>query len=228
MLPIQVGSAVVFGATGLIGRHLIEELRGPDVRITTAGRRPPDLPAGVPPLPFHPVDFDEWVEDPSIGASLFEGVDAVFIALGTTMRRAGSREAFRRVDLHYVLAAARAARLAGAPQLLAVSSLGASTGARTFYLQVKGEAEEALQALGFPSLTLARPSLLLGDREESRPMEVASGVALRLLGPALRGPFTRYRPIEARTVARALVRAAADPATGTAILESHHLEKLGV
>ncbi|MBT8336001.1 MAG: NAD(P)H-binding protein, partial [Gemmatimonadetes bacterium] len=195
--------------------------------VVTGGRRAPPAPLAGPAPDFHEVDFEAWAADPTRGVPLFRGADAVFVALGTTLRAAGSRDAFRRVDLDYVVSVARAARAAEATQLLPVSSVGASTRAGSFYLQVKGEAEEALRGLGFPSLTIARPSLLLGDRDESRPLEAVSTVALRLARPILRGPFARYRPIEARTVARALVRAAADPATGTAILESHHLAKLG-
>jgi uncharacterized protein YbjT (DUF2867 family) len=227
VLPVRVGRAVVFGGTGLVGRHLIAELTTAGASVVAVGRRPPQPPPGGPAPDFHEADLEAWATDPTVGVPLLTGGQAVFVSLGTTLRKAGSREAFRRVDLDYVVAVARAAREAGVPRLLAVSSLGASVRAGSFYLQVKGEAEEALRGLGFPSLTIARPSLLLGDRAESRPLEAVSSVAFRLLRPLLRGPFTRYRAIEARTVARALVRTAADPPTGTAVLESHHLATLG-
>lgn len=173
------------------------------------------------------VDFEQLVREPGAGSPLLRDASVVFIALGTTLRRAGSRDAFRRVDLDYVHAVGSAARQAGVPHLVAISSLGASVAGSTFYLRVKGEAEEALTALEFPSLTIVRPSLLLGERSEVRRGERASAVLLGAARPLLRGPFQRYRPISARVVARAMVRAAADPPNGVAIFESHHLASLG-
>lgn len=226
MIPRLPPTAVVLGATGLVGGYLVSELTTSGVAVTVAGRRP--LPGHHDPaLSFHLLDFEGLRADPSTGTDLFAGDPAVFVALGTTRKAAGSKEAFRRVDLEYVRAVGQAARAAGVSHLLAVSSVGASVTARNFYLQVKGEAEEALDALDFPSLTLARPSLLLGHRTTPRPLERWSGALMGSLRPVLKGPFTRYRPIHARTVARALVQAARDPATGTAVLESHHLARLG-
>lgn len=227
MIPRLPARAVVLGATGLVGGYLVDELTASGVAVTVAGRRPPPTGRHDPAPRFQALDFEGLRNDPAGGVDLFEGDPAVFVALGTTRKTAGSKEAFRRVDLEYVRAVGQAARAAGVSHLLAVSSVGASVTARTFYLQVKGEAEEALEALGFPSLTLARPSLLLGHRTTPRPLERFSGVFMGSLQPVLKGPFTRYRPIHARTVARALVQAARDPATGTAVLESHHLARLG-
>ncbi len=228
--PLLVGPAphraVVLGATGLVGRALVRELIRVGTRVVAAGRSPPDADVSFE-VAFHPLDFEALCESPDAAGVLFEGVDAVFIALGTTRRQAGSREAFRRVDLDYVRAAAQAARLGGVPHLLAVSSLGASLTGSTFYLRVKGEAEEALTALGFPALTLVRPALLLGPRDEPRPGERVSAAVLRGLRPVLRGALQRYRPIPAEVVARAMVRASGDPPSGVAIFESHHLAALG-
>ncbi len=203
--------------------------RGPDDRSAEAGRAAHDRGAGAPPTnwTFEAVDFERLVEDPDAGPACLRGDPVVFIALGTTRKSAGSREAFRRVDLTYVRAAATAARRAGVNHLLAVSSVGAKPSASTFYLRVKAEAEEALMALGFPSLTLVRPSLLVGERPQPRPGELWSARAMAVARPFLRGPFERYRPIEARVVARALVRLAADPPHGVAVFESHHLASLG-
>lgn len=228
--PLLVGPAppraVVLGATGLVGRALVRELVRVGAKVVTAGRRPVD-PAPSHEVDFHPLDFEALRDSPDAAGALFEGVDAVFIALGTTLRQAGSREAFRRVDLDYVRAAAEAARVGGVPHLLAVSSLGASLTGSTFYLRVKGEAEEALTALGFPALTLVRPALLLGSRDAPRLGERVSAVVLRALRPVLKGAFERYRPIPADVVARAMVRASGDPPSGVAIFESHHLATLG-
>lgn len=227
MVPRLPRSAVVVGATGLVGGYLVDELAGAGVRVRAAGRRAPAAGRHDPAPEFRALDFEALLDDPAAADGFLDDVPAVFVALGTTRGAAGSKEAFRRVDLEYVRAVGEAARRSDVPHLLAVSSVGASTAASTFYLQVKGEAEEALQALAFPSLTLARPSVLLGHRSSPRTLERVSGAVLGAMAPVLKGPFARYRPIHARTVARALVQAARDPATGTAILESHHLARLG-
>jgi uncharacterized protein YbjT (DUF2867 family) len=206
---------------------LVRELVSLGTQVTTAGRRALTLDSSPPGIDFHPIDFEALCGSPHAVDPLFEGVSTAFIALGTTLRAAGSREAFRRVDLDYVRAAAQAARHGGVSHLLFVSSLGASATGSSFYLRVKGEAEEALTELGFPALTLARPALLLGDRDERRLGERVSAVVLRGMRPLLRGPLQRYRPIPAQVVARALARASCDPPSGVAVFESHHLATLG-
>jgi uncharacterized protein YbjT (DUF2867 family) len=229
--PFLVGpaplKAVVLGATGLVGRALVGELTRAGTRVVTAGRRPLGIESESAGIDFHPLDFEALCTSPDAAGSLFDGVSTVFIALGTTLRRAGSREAFRRVDLDYVQASALAARDGGVAHLLAVSSLGASATGSTFYLRVKGEAEEALTGMGFPALSLMRPALLLGARDEVRRGERVSAVLLRGLRPLLRGALQRYRPIPARVVARAMVRVSCDPPSGVAVFESHHLATLG-
>ena len=127
--------------------------------------------------------------------------DHIFCALGTTMRQAGSEAAFREVDFDYPLALARAALARGAGHFLLVRAVGASPPSRIFYNRVKGEVEAAIAALGFRSLTIARPSLLLGDRGEFRPKEQL-GRLLGLFAPP------RWKPVAAERVARALVNAA--------------------
>jgi uncharacterized protein YbjT (DUF2867 family) len=140
-------------------------------------------------------------------------VDAIVCALGTTMRQARSRERFRRVDFDYPLEAARLARARGVPHFLLVSALGANARSRIFYNRVKGELEEALGGQGFPSLTIVRPSLLLGSRREFRLGEVIAK-HLAFLTPA------RIRPVSARAVAAALVASAMNPVPGRILLES--------
>jgi uncharacterized protein YbjT (DUF2867 family) len=147
-------------------------------------------------------DHPEWFQ-----------VDKVFCALGTTIRQAGSQEAFRRVDYAYPLAIAKAARSRGARHFLLVSALGADARSSVFYNRVKGELEQAVQALGYPSLTIARPSMLVGDRKEPRfGEEVAKRIGW-LLPP-------RWRPVRASQVAAALVNAAHENAPGVQILEN--------
>ena len=147
-------------------------------------------------------------------AGLGEKVDDAFCALGTTIKAAGSREAFRRVDFGCIVALARAARAAGAQRLMVVSAIGASARSVIFYLRVKGETEEAVAALGYPALHIFRPGLLLGKRSDSRPRE-ALGMALApFLNPLMLGPAKAYRSIPADTVAAAMITTAGTGRTG--------------
>ena len=140
-------------------------------------------------------------------------VDAIICALGTTMRQAGSRERFRRVDFEYPLEAARLGRARGVAHYLLVSALGANSRSRVFYNRVKGELEEALASQGYPSFTIVRPSLLLGARREFR---LGEAIAKRLAFLAPAG----IRPVSARAVAAALVASAMNPAPGRTVIES--------
>lgn len=152
-------------------------------------------------------------------------IDVAFCCLGTTIKRAGSREAFRAVDHDAVVAFGRRARAAGARHLLAVTALGADARSSIFYNRVKGEAEASLAGLGFEALTVLQPSLLLGERQESRPGEHAAIIAARALAPLI--GWLPSRPIEALTVARAMMRLGLEPARGTRIVKNAELFTLG-
>ena len=153
-------------------------------------------------------------------------VDDVFCCLGTTMKRAGSEEAFRRVDFTYVHELARLASRHGASRFLLVSALGANSRSRVFYNRVKGEVEEAVRKLPFDGVHIFRPSLLLGERRESRPGERFAILAARALGFMFVGPLGRYRPIAARAVAVAMIRIAKDAARGVHVYESDRIRAL--
>ncbi len=143
----------------------------------------------------------------------------VVCALGTTMRRAGSPEAFRRVDHDYPLALARLALAQGASHFLLVSAVGASASSRVLYNRIKGELESAILALRYPSVTIVRPSLLLGERAEFRlGEEVARRLSFLMPG--------RYQPVAAWQVAEALVRAARDDHPGVRIIENRELRQI--
>jgi uncharacterized protein YbjT (DUF2867 family) len=159
-------------------------------------------------------------------ASAFAGAD-VFCCVGTTIRAAGSQEAFRRVDHDLPVKAARVASAAGARHFLLVSAAGADAGSRIFYNRVKGETEAEVAALPFAGVALLRPSLLLGDRGESRPAEALAQRLAPLLSPLLAGPLRRYRAIHARTVAAAMVRLAKEGVSGSRTMESDQIERLG-
>jgi uncharacterized protein YbjT (DUF2867 family) len=203
----------VAGATGLVGQSLVRQLAAErtwrEVRALVRHSLPAELSApSVIPVP---VDYDRLDPPPP-----WARADQVFCALGTTMREAGSAEAFRRVDFEYPVALARAALARGARHFLLVTAVGATPSSRVFYNRVKGEVEAAITALGFRSVTIARPSLLLGRRTERRLGE-QFGKILGLISPP------RWRPVQAAQVARALVEAAKRDLPGIRILENREL-----
>jgi len=213
---------VVLGATGLVGGHLVEALLADAgvTRVVAPGRRPVDRWRETGRVETPVVDFAH------LEPSAFSG-DQVFLCLGTTLRKAGSRAAFRAVDFDAVLASARSALEAGARDAFLVSSVGAGPGARGFYLRVKREAEEAVAALPFRSVHVFRPAILTGARSESRPVERA-GIVLATMGaPFMVGRARRYRPIAAVTVARAMARVAVRPGEGVHVHESEEIQILG-
>ena len=204
---------LVAGATGLVGRELLAALaQDPAVGEVLALVRRPVAPEAIPERVRQVlVDYDALERHVARHPA-----DQVACALGTTMRQAGSERAFRKVDLDYPLALARAARAAGARHFLLVSAIGADPRARTLYSRVKGELEEGLRALGFPALTIARPSLLDGAREEDRPLERWAS-RLAFLAPSA------WKPVHGRQVARALARAAREDRPGVQVLENRAL-----
>ena len=133
--------------------------------------------------------------------------DAALCCLGTTLRKAGSRERFRAVDVDCVVTFARAARAANARRFIVISSVGANPGSRNFYLRTKGEMEQALEGIGFESLDILQPSALLGWRRNVRPLELAATGLMPLVNPLLVGRYLPYRGIAARTVGQAMLGA---------------------
>lgn len=203
-------TALLLGATGLVGGHALDAFlaaRGPDgaprwERVVTPVRRP-IAPRDARHEP-HVVHFDAL----DAHAELF-ACDTLVVALGTTIRAAGSREAFRRVDVEIPYEAAQRAHAAGATQALLVSSAGASETSPFFYSRCKGEVERRFQEVGFATVQILRPSLLTGELDEARPGERAAEVALGVLRPLLRGPLREARPTPAESVGRALAALAA-------------------
>jgi uncharacterized protein YbjT (DUF2867 family) len=215
---------LVFGASGMVGSALLARLTSePDIAgiVAPTRRQVPEL-MGRSGVSAPLVDFDDLP-----GGLAGIRAEQVFVCLGTTMARAGSQAAFRRVDHGAVVAASRAALGAGAHDLFVVSSLGANPSARSFYLRVKGEAEEELRALPFRSIHVFRPSLLAGARRESRPVERLAMLMGNLVAPALAGPLRRYRPVAADTVAAAMVNTARSPAPGRWVHESDEIARIG-
>jgi uncharacterized protein YbjT (DUF2867 family) len=209
-------SALLAGATGLVGRALLPMLLAGDPyqRVQVLLRRAVPAIVACTKLKVQQIDFARL-------PAAFPAVDDVYIALGTTIKVAGSEGAFRQVDFDFVVDTARAARAAGAARLAVVSALGADPGSRVFYNRVKGEMEHAITQLGYASVVIARPSLLLGDRAAlGQPARSGEALAARLLGPLSWAVPRRVRPIPAQAVAAALLAAVLDGTPGVRILES--------
>jgi uncharacterized protein YbjT (DUF2867 family) len=211
-------TALLAGATGLVGRELTRAWDGPGL-LHLLVRRP--LAATVPRSQrVHVVDFAALPPLPR--------ADEAYCCLGTTIKAAGSQAAFRAVDLDAVLAFARAAQAAGVQRFGLVSALGASPRAASFYSRVKGEMEAAVGALGFANLVIARPSLLAGDRSAiGQPTRLGERLALRLTAPIAALIPQAVRPIEARSVARGMLAAMQQRPRGTRIVDSAELQELG-
>jgi len=218
----QSRTALVAGSSGLVGGHLLRQILDNPAydRVTALTRR--TLPLTHKKLVQQVVDFDRLAE---VGD--FPRVHDVFCCLGTTIRQAGSQEAFRKVDMTYVAELGRMAVRHRTTQFLVVTALGADPRSRVFYNRVKGETEEAIRRLQFEGIQIFRPSLLLGKREQSRPAERIAGLLSPLVGWVMMGPLARYRPIKAATVARAMVRVARDAPRGSHVYESDEIRRLG-
>jgi uncharacterized protein YbjT (DUF2867 family) len=200
-----VTTALLAGATGLVGGHLLRLLLADDAwdQVVTVGRREVDV--------RDPKLVQLHAALPEVGD--LPPVDDVFCALGTTIKKAGSQDAFRAIDHDAVVALAGAAQRAGAGSFLHVTAMGASAGSRVFYNRVKGEAERDVAAVGIARTVAFRPSILDGDRPESRPGERAGLVVMRALAPVL----GRFRPTSAEDVARAMVHVAHGAATPSVV-----------
>jgi len=206
-------TAILAGATGLVGgeclRRLLASPRYERVIVVTR-RKLADVPADRK-LRQVVTEFENLgeVRDRLRG-------DHVFCALGTTIRKAGSQERFRAVDYEYPLRLAQLTRKNGARHFSIVSALGASRTSPFFYSRVKGEMEEGLQQLGWPSLAIVRPSVIAGDRAESRPLERLSEHLLRF------APAT-WRPVPAGDIAAAMIVMALRERPGVTVLESREI-----
>jgi len=207
-------AAAIAGATGLVGGRVLRRLLDdPAVgRVVAPTRRA---------LPPHPK-----LENPLIGAGFppLDRVDEAYGCLGTTRKDAGSDAAFRAVDLDLAVAFARAAKAGGARRFGLVSSLGADAGSSLLYPRTKGEAEAAIAGLGFETVVIARPSLLLGERARPRAAEKIGELALILAKPLLIGPWRKYRAISGDAVAAALIASVRGRFPGKLTLESDQLE----
>lgn len=207
-------TALVVGATGLIGHQLVTQLVNSSLynRIRVLVRK--SLNWQHPRLQEIIIDFDQ----PN---GLLMQADDIFCCLGTTRKKAGSKEGFRKVDYQYPLDIARLGRANGASQFAIVTSMGANPNSSFFYNQVKGEIERDLALLDYPTLLIFRPSLLLGNRGDFRLGEKIGEGFMRLFGPILP---TQYQAIDSSKVVNAMITTAQQPRSGVHVFESGQLQ----
>lgn len=212
--------AGVVGATGLVGKATVAQLcNDASIDAVHVFVRHPLTDATItvhPKLHQHVIDFDRLAE------SEWPYCDMLFCCLGTTIKTAGSKPAFRTVDVDYVIESARRARQAGASRLLVVSAMGANPRSKTFYNAVKGEMEEAVVMLGYDAIALFRPSLLDGKRTENRPAERFALIAMKLGNLFLP---KKYRSISSVAVARAMIATAKTHRSGVVVIESDQMQR---
>ena len=217
-------TAVIAGSTGAIGRQLMALLiASPRFdKIIVLHHRPTPY-AGQPKVEQLIADFAAIPAAPGAGDDLV----AVFCCVGTTQKRAGSTEAFQRVDRDIPMALARWAAACGARCFVGISSVDARATARSIYLKTKGEMENGVAAAGVGSTYILRPSLLAGEREEYRLAERVGNRVLAVIEPVMLGPLRKYRAVHTKTVARAMLACADQHAPGAHIVESDVIQTLG-
>lgn len=209
--------AWVAGATGLVGRFLTQQLIDDDAfgHITHLGRRS----CGIASAKLTELLGPDLATLPATGP----GPQVAFCCLGTTMAKAGSKEAFFAIDHDLCLAFAQKARAAGAHTLVVVSSVGARAESPNYYLSVKGQTERDLGNLGFERTVVVRPSMLLGGRNESRPAEKVGQLLMGATAPLFFGPLKRYRAVRGWDVATALRKLALQPGQGLRVVENEEI-----
>ncbi len=189
--------SIVLGSTGLIGKHLLTYLGEKDLSVIAITRRSiEDIPKNASPMI---IDFDEFLDQGHL-----PGCEHIYICLGTTIKKAGSQESFKKVDLDYCLGFAKKARESGATKISLVTSVGANADSKNFYLKTKGKLENEIKAMGFDSVNIFQPGLLLGNRDEIRPLEFLGQYGSFLLNMFLFGSLKKYRSIQASKVANAM------------------------
>lgn len=214
--------AVVLGGTGLIGHELLKLLIADKTftQIHLIGRKDSILTSSK--IRFHQINMDELPSH----ASLFEA-DVVFCCLGTTMKTAGSKEAFYKVDYEMIVNAAKnSSQKSG--QFIMVSSLGANKNSSNFYLKTKGQTETTVLEQRIPSISILRPSILFGDRKENRTGEKIGITVMKMAAPLLIGGLKKYRGNQASHVALAMVKLSKENKIGAHIYESTELEKIAL
>lgn len=215
-------TALIAGGTGLVGRHLVDLLleakEFDEVKVLVRKGSTHQF-KGVSILE---VDYDHLSDYKNQLRA-----DAVFCCLGTTMKKAGSKEQFQRVDLTYPYELAMFSLENGSQQFNIITASGANADSMFYYNKIKGEVENAISNLEFQSINIFRPSLLLGQREEQRIGEKVGAVVAKVINPLLMGGLNKYRAIQAETVARAMVNVSLENRKGLQIIPSDELQVYG-
>jgi uncharacterized protein YbjT (DUF2867 family) len=214
-------TAVIVGATGSIGRELVPLVASSPhyEKLVILHRRPTQF-GRLAKVEERIIDFAKLASIPPVGAA------TVFCCIGTTQKKAGSTEAFQKVDRDIPVALARWAAANGAATFVTVSSLGADAHSKSVYLRTKGEMEEGVARAGVPSTYILRPSLLDGKREEFRLAEQVGNRALGLINPLMVGPLRRYRSVRTQTVAGAMLACGEKGDPGVHVIESETIQDL--
>ncbi len=213
-------TACIVGSSGLVGKEVLNYLLQDNEYSTVYSlvRKPSGISDNK--LKEIQIDFDSF---PYIIPEI-KNVDVAFCCLGTTMKVAGSKEAFKRVDFTYPLEFAKWAKGVGARRFLAVSAMGADPASKIFYNQVKGEVEQAIGKLGIPSVTFFRPSMLSGDRKENRPGEKVALVIMKALSFLFIGPLKNYKAISVKKVAAAMLLHSKQDTSGVEVVLSGSMQ----
>jgi len=212
-------TALIAGASGLTGGYLLNLLLESHEYSNVIAYVRKSSGLTHPKLKEMVVDW-EALQEPV-------AAEDVFCCLGTTIKKAGSQEAFRRVDYDYPLQLAQIQYRGGSQQFLLVSAMGADAKSAIFYSRVKGELENALQSIGYKSLHIFRPSFIAGPRKESRPGEKIGLAIFSLLSPLFIGPLKKYAPIQAEHIARAMLRTAQKNEPGMRLYDSAVTNEIG-
>jgi len=214
-------TALLLGASGLVGSHCLELLLDDAAygKVMVAVRK--KLPLINEKLEQHTVDFDHLEDYPHV----FD-VNDIFCCLGTTIKQAGSRAKFRKVDHDYPLQAAQLGLIQGAEQFLLISSLSADKNSLVFYSKVKGETEDDIKKLSYQSIQIFQPSLLLGNREQPRSGEKIGEALLKIFSFALKGRYKKYKGIQAATVAFAMIACAKQDEPGIHTYTSDKIQSI--
>ena len=192
---------MVVGSTGLIGRSLVRQLieGGEPVKALTRE----DQATSNSILEYIKVNFDALELD----SESFSDIKDIYICLGTTIKKAGSKEAFQKVDIQYCIDVAREAEKNGVRNLSIITSVGSDSRSSNFYLKTKGLIEEQISGLDFDSISIHRPGLLIGSRKEARAGEsIGQTLYPFLVNPFLLGSLTKYRSVESEVLAKAMIR----------------------
>ena len=195
---MTVTTSFIAGSTGLIGGNVIKVLSNKKQSAIALTRRSiPNLPSNITEMI---IDFDAFEKNGSLPSC-----NNVFICLGTTIKTAGSKENFRKVDIDYCLSIARKAKESGAETLSLISSIGANSSSKNFYLKTKGELEESIQRIGFSTVNIFRPSFLVGERSEKRLAEKIAINLAKIMDLFLIGTASKYRSVKAESLAKTMV-----------------------